>query len=326
MSATLQIGELLLLDPWFLLLVPVAVAAGWWRAIRRRAAVPTASAALFAGIQPTLRQRLQWLPLLGKVLAACALAVAMARPAVREVVPIRQVGADIVLVVDTSSSMTTPDMGGSDRLRRMDAARLRAEEFALGRPHDRLGLVTFARFADLRCPPTLDEQALAAFLRSVDTVPENTELDGTAIGTGLARAVQLLQKSDAKAKVVVLLSDGENTVTDVEPEVSAKFAADAGVRVHTIGVGRGVPTPFGMQPLEFTDLRKIAETTGGKFFRPTSDRDLAAVYAEIDRLEKSELADPRQRTIDRFEPALGLGLALLLLALVLEASWLRRAP
>ncbi|HEX5053589.1 MAG TPA: VWA domain-containing protein [Planctomycetota bacterium] len=326
MIASWNLGEITLLDPWFLLAVPVALLAAAWRLRRPRAALPTASSSLFAGITPTWRQRAAALPLLGKLLAATCLAVAVARPVLREVVPMHEQGIDILLVVDTSSSMIIDDMSPTESVRRMDAARKRAEEFAAARKNDRVGMIAFARYAELRCPPTLDEQALAAFLRVLDTVPQNSEIDGTAIGTAIAKAAQILGKSKAKSKVVVLLTDGENTVADILPADGAKLAKDAGVRVHTIGLGNGQPTPFGLRPLDFTDLRQIAETTGGQFFQPKSDQDLADVYARIDELEKSELEDPRYRTVDRFEWPLGAGLLLMLLALLVEALIFRRVP
>lgn len=325
MTAALEFGEITLLDPWFLLLAPAALLAAWWRWSRPRAAVPTAAVALFAGLRPTLRQRLVWLPQVVRIGAVACLAVAMARPVEREVVPLREQGVDIVLAVDTSSSMEIPDMDEAQTLRRMDAARTRAEEFAARRVHDRVGLLTFARYAELRCPPTLDERALAAFLRTVDTV-QAKPYDGTAIGTAVAKAVQVLASSKAESRVAVLLTDGENTVDDIEPEEAAKLAKDAGVRVHTIGLGHGVPTPFGFRPLDFTELRRIAETTGGTFFQPETDADLAEVYAAIDELEKTELEDPRYRTVDRFEWPLGAGLVLLLLALLADALLFRRTP
>lgn len=261
MMASWTIGEVTLLDPWFLLAIPLAIAAALWRAFRPRAALPTAAIGLFVGIAPTLRQRLAFLPLLGKVLAAVCLAVALARPVMREVVPMQEEGIDILVVVDTSSSMQIDDMSTAVSLRRMDAARTRAEEFAKARKHDRVGFVAFARYAELRCPPTLDEEALGAFLRVLDTVPPNSEIDGTAIGTALAKSVQVLAKSKAKSRVVVLLTDGENTVADILPADGAKLAKDAGIRVHAIGLGNGQPTPFGFRPLDFGDLRSIAETT-----------------------------------------------------------------
>lgn len=327
MTATLEWRGLTLLDPWFLLLVPLAVAAAAWRWWRPRAALPTASVALFDGVPRTWRQRFVALPLLGKLLAAAALALALARPVEREVLPWRDQGIDIVIAVDTSSSMLIPDMRRDERYRRMDAARERAQQFAAARKNDRVALVTFARYAELRCPATLDEEALAAFLATVDTVTEGSELDGTAIGTALAKAVQVLANSKAKSRVVVLLTDGETTVADITPEDGAKLAKDAGVRVHTIGLGNGTPLPFGgMQPLDFRDLKRIATATGGEFFQPKSDEALAAVYARIDELEKSDVEDPRYRTVDRFQWPLGVGLALLLVALLADVLLFRRLP
>jgi Ca-activated chloride channel family protein len=327
MIGTLTIGDYTLLDPWFLLAIPLAVLAALWRALRPRAALPTAAVALFAGIPPTLRQRLAGLPLLGKLLAAICLCLALARPVQREVVPIRDEGIDLLLVVDTSSSMQIDDMSDVLSLRRMDAARARAEAFGKARSRDRVGLVAFARYAELRCPPTLDEAALGAFLRVLDTVPPNSEIDGTAIGTALAKGVQVLAKSKAKARVIVLLTDGENTVADILPADGGKLAKDAGIRVHAIGLGKGQPTPFGgFQPLDFRELRAIAESTGGQFFQPKSDEDLAKVYERIDELEKSELEDPRYRLVDCFPLPLACGLALLLAALLAEVLLFRRVP
>jgi Ca-activated chloride channel family protein len=326
MTAAWAIGDVTLLDPWFLAAIPLALLALVWRWRRPRAALPTASAALFAGLRPTLRQRLVWVPQAARLLSALCLCVAMARPVQRDVLPIREEGVDIVLVVDVSGSMATPDMTDDPDYRRMDAARARAAEFARARTDDRVGLVAFARYAELRCPPTLDEDALAAFLRVLETVTPNSDLDGTAIGTGLAKAVQVLAKSEAKSKVAVLLTDGENNFADILPKDAAKLAKDAGVRVHTIGLGNGVATPFGMQQLDFGDLQVIAETTGGEFFQPKSDDDLARVYARIDELEKTELEDPRYRMVDRFEWPLGAGLLLLVAGVVLEMLLFRRAP
>lgn len=331
MTARWALGDVTLLDPWFLAAIPVALLAVLWRWRRPRAALPTASASLFDGVGPTLRQRLTWLPQAVRLVAAVCLCFAMARPVQRDVLPLREEGVDIVLVVDTSSSMKIADMSDDERFRRMDAARTRAEEFARTRVRDRVGLVAFARYAELRCPPTLDEDALGAFLRVLDIVPEGSELDATAIGTGLAKAVQVLQKSTARSRVVVLLSDGENTdprmlPDQIEPGDAAKLALDAGVRVHAIGLGNGLPSVFGMQPLEFAALKQIAETTGGQFFQPKSDADLGAVYARIDELEKTELEDPRYRMIDRFEWPLGAGLVLLVLGACVETLLFRRVP
>lgn len=326
MIAVFEVKGITLLDPWFLLLVPLVLLAAAWRRFRPRAALPTAAVSLFAGIAPTWRQRFVNAPLLVQTLAGICLAVALARPVEREVMPLREQGIDIVLAIDTSGSMGTPDMDREVPVRRMDAARDRAEDFAAKRTHDRVALVTFGRYAELRCPPTLDEKALAAFLRAVDTVPPGSPLDGTAIGMALAKAVQVLQKSEAKSKVVVLLTDGLNNAGDILPLDAAKLAKDQGVRVHTIGLGNGEPGFARFLPIDFGDLKEIAKITGGEFFQPKSDQDLAAVYARIDAMEKVELDDPRYRSADRFEWPLAIGLSLLLAALFAEVLLFRRVP
>ena len=326
MIGNLELWGFTLLDPWFLAVAPLLLLAWWWRLRSPRAALPTASSSLFDGLPRTWRQRIIGLPLLLKVLAGLCLTVALARPVKREVVPLREQGIDIVLVIDTSSSMNFPDMREGEEYRRMDAARDRAQEFAAARINDRVGMVAFARYAELRCPPTLDEVALAAFLRVIDTVPEGSEFDRTAIGVGLTKAVQVLRDSDAESRVVVLLSDGENNIDDIVPDQAAKLAKDSNVRVHTIGLGIGQPTALGFIPLEFKELKAIAEKTGGQFFQPRSDADLGEVYARIDELEKTELDDPRYRTVDRFEWPLAIGLLGLLLGLLVDSLIVRRVP
>ncbi|MFK7741904.1 MAG: VWA domain-containing protein [Planctomycetota bacterium] len=330
--ALVELWGISLLDPWLLLALPLLVVAVCVRARRPRNCLPTASAALFRGLPRTMRERLAFVPQLLKVLACLCLVVALARPVLRQIVPLREEGIDIALVVDVSSSMVQEDMRRNEAYRRIDAARDRAVEFGEARVHDRVALIAFSRFAELRCPLTLDEEALAAFLRVLDTVPQGSAFDGTAIGTALAKAVQVLEDSDAASKVVVLLSDGENNdprslPDQVLPEDAARLASDAGLRVHTIGLGKGVPNMLGrMQPLTFDSLRMIAGATGGEFFAADSDEDLGAVYARIDELEKTERDDPRYRTVDRFEWPLAVGLVLLLLAILVEAVAIRRVP
>ena len=326
MIADFAISGYTLLDPWFLLAAPLFVLAGYWRRRTRRAALPTAAASLFVGLPRTLRQRIAWLPLAAKVLAGLCLALALARPVQRDVIPLREDGIDIVLVVDVSSSMLQEDMRSQDAYRRIDAARDRAMEFAASRDHDRVGLIAFGRYAELRCPLTLDEEALAAFLRVLDTVPRGSEFDATAIGTALAKAVQVLDKSDAKSKVVILLSDGENNVGDIMPMDAAKLAKDKDVRVHTIGLGHGVRGILGYQELGFDELRALAELTGGLFFAAKTDADLAEVYTRIDAMETTEREDPRYRTVDHFEWPLGIGLLLMVVAILFECLVVRRVP
>ena len=260
-------------------------------------------------------------------LSITVLSIALARPVTRDVVPLRSEGFDILLVLDVSSSMNAEDMEEGSDQRRVEAVREQALAFAEEREGDRIGMITFARYADLRCPPTLDMEALAAFLRSVDTVREGSDEDGTAIGVALTTATALLEAVDAPSKIVVLLSDGEETVREIMPDEAAKLAADAGVRVHTIGLGSYGRSFFGQRvELEFPTLEEIADTTDGRFFRARSADDLAEVYAEIDQLERRVIEDPRYRTTDWFGGPLLAGIALLLLSLLAEFAWIRGLP
>lgn len=320
-------GTFALLDPWFLLAIPALIALAIVRVRRERAALPVASLAHLAGLPATIRTRLVHLPLIAFVLGGVALCVALARPVARELLPLREVGVDLMLVVDLSSSMRAPDMDSTKPVTRVEAARDKALEFVAARKNDRVALLTFARFPDLRCPPTLDHEALGNFVRGLRSVEPNSQEDGTAIGLALTQAVKLLEGSKAKSRVVVLLSDGEETVPVIPYGDAAKLAKDKGVRVHTIGVGRGERTPFGgLQKLDFVALQKVAETTGGRFFRAESAADLAKTYEEIDAMEKVEIEDPRYRTSERFLLPLWVAAALLALAFLLRGAWFGGAP
>ena len=323
--------SLALMDPWFLGVVPVVALLFVWRLFRARAALPSASSSVLAGLPKTLRARVCLLPLVLQALAMIAFAVALARPVTRDVLPLREEGIDIVLVIDISSSMLAADMSREHELSRMAAAREKALEFAMDRSNDRVGLLTFARFPELRCPLTLDQDALASFLRAVETVGERSPENKTAIGVALAKAVKVLEESEAPSKVVVLLSDGENNVPDITPSDAAKLAKDAGVRVHCIGIGAGqvLEDPFfGRRQLkpQFKSLKQIAEVCDGEFFEAESGAELTRVYDQINMLEKVELEDPRFRTVDLYRYPFAVGAVLLLLQLILELLWIRRVP
>jgi Ca-activated chloride channel family protein len=321
-----EIDGWFLLDPWFLFFVPLLLLAVLMCFLRERAALPAAQTGLFADLPKTLRVRCVRVPLVLMALGGLILNVALARPVRRELVPQQEAGIDIALVVDLSSSMQIEDMDNLRPVRRIDAARQRAKEFAATRTHDRVAFIAFSRFAELRCPPTLDEKALAAFLSAIDAVPQNSELDGTATGVAVAKAVSVMAKSVAKSRVIVLLTDGETTVDTITVEDAEKLAADAKIRIHTIGIGRGQPTFGGFIPLEFKDLKRLSEKTGGRFFEAQTDADLAQVYEQIDALEKTELDDPRYRTVDGFALPLGLGLLTFLLGLLIELLVIRGVP
>ncbi len=319
-----------LLDPWFLVALPVDWLLFLWRLLRPRAALPTASIGTLVQLPRTLRTRLRVLPLILQATALSALAIAMARPVTRDVMPLREQGVDIMLVVDVSSSMRANDMNDAGSKTRVAAAKEKAREFAKDRTHDRVGLVTFARYPELRCPLTLDQGALSVFLDDVKAVLPMSEEDGTGIGIALSKATEMLEDSQAASRVVVLLSDGEETIGTIMPNEAAKLAKDADVRVHAIGIGkpRVIETRLGTleYPMDFSALENIAKTTGGRFFAAQDVNELEEVYAAIDEMEKVELEDPRYRTVDWFLYPLFAAACLLVLGMILEFCWVRGLP
>jgi Ca-activated chloride channel family protein len=207
-------------------------------------------------------------------------------------------GIDIILTLDISGSMLARDFKPD----RLEASKNVATEFISGRPYDRIGLVVFSGESFTQCPLTTDHAVLINLLRDIQS---GMIEDGTAIGMGLATAVNRIKDSEAKSKVVILLTDGINNKGEVAPATAADIAATFGIRVYTIGVGTQgmapypVQTPFGIQyqnvPVEIDEaiLKEIAQKTGGRYFRATDNDKLVQVYSEIDKLEKS-LIDVRQ--------------------------------
>jgi len=209
-------------------------------------------------------------------------------------------GIDIVMALDISGSMLARDFKPD----RLEASKDVATEFISGRPYDRIGLVVFSGESFTQCPLTTDHAVLVNLMREVQS---GMIEDGTAIGMGLANAVNRIKDSEAKSKVIILLTDGINNKGEIAPATAAGIAKTFGVRVYTIGVGTQgmapypVQTPFGIQyqnmPVEIDEamLKEIAQTTGGRYFRATDNDKLVQVYSEIDKLEKSKI-DVKQFT------------------------------
>lgn len=203
-------------------------------------------------------------------------------------------GIDIVIALDISSSMLARDFSPN----RLKAAKNVATEFISGRAYDRIGLVVFSGESFTQCPLTTDHAVLINLFREIES---GMIEDGTAIGVGLATSVSRLKDSDAKSKVVILLTDGENNRGEIAPLTAAEIAKTFGVRVYTIGVGTigmapyPVQTPFGTQirdvevKIDEETLREISGITDGKYFRATNNRTLADIYKEIDKLERSKI-------------------------------------
>lgn len=296
----------------------------------------------------TWRIRLSFLPPLLLAIATAALALALAGPrAADRQTRVKKQGIAIMLAIDVSGSMQALDLsepGGRERTR-LDAVRDVLIDFVsgghglLGRPDDLLGIVSFARYADTRCPLTLDHDNLLTAARQLQIVTKQDE-DGTAIGDGLGLALERLRESKAKSKVAILLTDGVNNSGETAPAQAAELAATLGIKVYTIGAGtNGVAPvratdPFGRSflarmPVEIDEkiLKAIAEKTGGRYFRATDAETLLRVYREIDTLERSEFIEQRYRQYQEYYPhALALGLVLAALAWLLQATLLRRLP
>lgn len=327
-----------LADPWWLLLAPAAAAAAllvFRRAGRgsARAILPDAGALAPLGRSPwTLLERaLPWV----RAVAVGLAVVALARPQWGHAVEnVSSLGVDVVVAVDVSDSMRCEDERPRNRL---EVARGALRRFIEGRPADRIGLVSFASLAVTRCPLTLDHPMLERFVDELDFAEASQS--GTALGMGLASAVNRLRGSNAKSRVAVLLTDGINNQGQIGPDAAAQAARALGIRVYTIGVGtRGevacpVDTPFGTrfvpqrQDLDEDLLRKMAQETGGTYFRATDAKGLEDAFATIDTLEKTEF-ESRIRVLwsDRFPSFLAPAGALLLLELLLAATRLRRIP
>ena len=243
---------------------------------------------------------LRHLPFLLRTAALCLIVVAVARPrSSTKVERIDTEGIDIVLAMDVSTSMLARDFTPD----RISAAKDIAIEFISQRPTDRMGIVVFAGESYTQCPLTTDRATLINLMKEVST---DLIEDGTAIGNGLATAVARLKDSDAKSRVVILLTDGVNNSGEVSPETSAEIAKTYGIRVYTIGVGANgeapypVITPWGVQvqnmKVEIDEklLSGIASATGGRYFRATDNTKLSEIYSEINKMEKA------RTTVDSF--------------------------
>ncbi len=198
------------------------------------------------------------------------------------------------MALDISGSMLARDFKPD----RLEASKDVATEFISGRPYDRIGLVVFSGESFTQCPLTTDHAVLINLMHEIQS---GMIEDGTAIGMGLANAVNRIKDSEAKSKVIILLTDGVNNMGEIAPATAAGIAKTFGIRVYTIGVGTQgmapypVQTPFGIQyqnmPVEIDEaiLKEIAQTTGGRYFRATDNDKLVQVYHEIDKLEKSKI-------------------------------------
>ncbi|MCM8761003.1 MAG: VWA domain-containing protein [Candidatus Omnitrophica bacterium] len=289
-------------DPWvffFLLLIPpMFLVAG------RKRSDPTfafPSEDLVKELKPTLRQSMSKFMILFRIAALILLLAALARPqSILEGTKTISEGVDIVLTLDTSTSMLAEDFRmGSARINRFDVVRDVVKEFIKKRKDDRIGLVAFAARAYTVCPLTTDYSWLN---ENLERVRVGMIEDATAIGSAIATSVNRLRNSKTKSKIIILLTDGVNNAGTISPVVAAEAAKALKIKIYTIGVGTKGLVPYPLQdiygrtvykniPIEMDEevLKKIAETTGAKYYLASDTETLRKIYEEINRLEKSNI-------------------------------------
>lgn len=343
-------------DPWFLaalLLLPLVVLL---RARRAESFVIYSTLNLVTALPRAWRASLAPLPPLLSLIGLAAAIVALAGPRTGdEETRVRREGIAIMMVVDRSSSMDARDLVPGDRnINRLDVVRTLFNEFVLGirsdtiddvtvdaagRPDDVVGLVAFARYADGLCPLTLDHGNLANIVSDLNIVAERSE-DGTALGEGLALAVERLREHTAHSKVAILLTDGQSNAGDITPQQAARLAAEQDVKVYCVGAGtRGIaPMPtkdrrgrtvFVRAEVNIDEktLQTIAQATGGLYFRATDAESLAGIYRQIDALERTEITELRYLEYHQWYPAfVWAALACIGGGALLGGTFLRRLP
>lgn len=318
----------------FLLLILIPLIAAYiLRLSKSDASLQISSTRYFAGLKKTKRLYLRHVPFVLRMLAIIAVILVIARPQTsNSITDSTSEGIDIMMAIDISGTMLAKDF----RPNRIEAAKSVATEFINSRPNDNIGLVIFASESFTQCPLTTNHAALVSLLHSVQFGMVD---DGTAIGMGLATAVNRLRDSKSKSKVIILLTDGSNNAGDIAPLTAADIAKQFGIRVYTIGVGtRGiapmpVQTPFGLQyqnmPVEFDEstLRQIALITHGKYYRATDNNTLQSIYQDIDKLEKHKLeVKEYNRRSDTYTGFALLALLLLGSEMALRYTLLRKIP
>jgi len=312
---------------WFLMIIPLMIFWYIFRGIQGKPELQISTLAPFIGRKPSAVVRLMHVPFVLRCLTVALVIVALARPQTKLAwQDMTAEGIDIMLSMDLSPSMLARDF----KPNRLESAKNVAMEFIDGRPNDRIGLVVFSGESFTQCPLTIDHSILKNLLSTVepDFLP-----DGTAIGMGLATAVNRLRESKSQSKVIILITDGENNVGSVSPLTAAEIAQLYGIRVYTIGVGtRGMAYspayryPNGEFAFDYVEVRideplleKIAKMTDGQYFRATNNEALKDIYKKIDLLEKTRFdVTEFRRKQEEFWPLV------LLAALFLFTEWLLR--
>jgi len=318
-----------------LVIIPFLVWDYFRRGPARNSGLVFSDTSILGGIRPSLRVRYRHLPMVLRMLSIFILILALARPqAGQKEEEIITEGIDIMLALDISGSMKAEDFKPQNRL---GAAKEVIEEFIKSRKNDRIGLVVFARYSFTQCPLTLDYGVLLDLLEKIEI---GMIEDGTAIGSGIANAVNRLRASDAKSKIIILLTDGINNAGKIDPLTAAKAASALGIKIYTIGAGRpgGALYPvedpiFGKRYVHMDTeideglLKRIAEQTGGMYFRAKDERGLKEIYETIGKLEKTKIETKEYANYSELCGGFLLsGFIIFMLEIVLSNTIFRRLP
>jgi Ca-activated chloride channel family protein len=318
---------------WLLLVLPLAIL---WYVLKHNKQTAELKISSLKGFKVTnsLLPKFRHVLFVLRLLALALLITALARPQSVDVSTKTKTtrGIDIVMAIDVSASMLAKDLSPN----RLEALKKVAAEFIKGRPNDRIGLVEYAGESYTKTPITSDK---AIVLRALESIKYNTIIEGgTAIGMGLATAVNRLKDSKAKSKVIILLTDGVNNSGFIDPKIASELAVEYGIKTYTIGIGTNgmalspvaiLPNgsfQYGRIQVEIDEelLKEIAEVTGGKYFRATDNKKLEEIYDEINKLEKTEIEEFKYYNYEeKYRPLVVLAGLLLLIELLLRYTVFR---
>ena len=321
---------------FLLLLVPILAVWLYVNRYNERAKFLYSDVASFGGFK-TIKNKL--LPVLASLLliALALISLGIARPRSVDVTAKtkKTKGIDIMLAVDVSASMLARDL----KPNRLEALKKTAINFIKKRPNDRFGVVLYAGEAFTQVPITSDQRIVMQAIRKINFRQLFNQLDqGTAIGMGLATAVNRLKDSKAKSKVIILMTDGVNNTGEIDPNTALELAKEFGIKVYTIGLGTNgqAPTPVGVRPdgsfvyqnakVEIDEklLNKIAKETGGRYFRATDNRKLHKIYKEIDKLEKTEIKETKYYNYEElYRPYVLIAIGLIFIVGLLRYTWMK---
>lgn len=325
-------------NPLFFLLLLVLVPYIVWYVMRYKQSLPSLKVpdtSKYVKVPRTFRLYLMHVPFLLRIALISLVVCMMARPQSKHSWSNTDVeGIDIMLSVDVSTSMLAQDF----KPNRVEALKEIAQRFIEKRPNDNIGLTMFAGEAYTQCPLTTDHTVLMNLYNSVDCNMAARGIidDGTAIGDGIMNAILRLKESQAKSKVIILLTDGVNNSGNISPQTAAEIAKKYGIRIYTIGIGQNgmapYPLPTGgtaMLPVEIDEqtMTKISTATGGQYFRATKNAELDAIYQDIDKMERTKFNVKQfSRRGELYQPFALAALAVLLLEILLRTVVLKRLP